>query len=323
MIKVIASPNIAFIKYWGKKEFTQDQDRNIGLNPSLSMTLSRAQTTVTCRLSETDHFLVNKAPVKEKDLIKLSDHIQRIADFFQLPRKTLHIESSNNFPTGTGIASSASAYAALTLAISACLLGKERFIEVYENRLSDFINLARRGSGSAARSLEGPFVYWNDKKTQVLPYQWKLYDTVLIFSSTEKKVSSTDGHKYAPLSPLFPERLQKLELRTQKLIQALEKQNLHQLGPLLEEEADEMHNVMRSSTPPIEYQSAECRQFLSEIKKQAQRDFYYTLDAGPNVHIISEKPVVEILKKIMKDLDISAEIWEDEQGYGPSWEFTN
>jgi diphosphomevalonate decarboxylase len=317
-ISLTSSPNIAFIKYWGKKESICDEDRNIGLNPSLSMTLSKAQTKVTLEEAPNFEFFIQDKIASSKDQEKISAHIKRIEDYLQEKLRPFKLSSSNNFPTGTGIASSASAFSALTKAFISWSRGDEFFQNLLIEKPQDLANLARRGSGSACRSLHGPFVEWNDRTISVHKSDWKLYDTIVVFSKIEKKVSSTDGHKFATLSPLFAKRISKIPERLEKVKKAIFKKNIHLLGSIIEEEALEMHEIMRNNPHPVEYQTEECKNFLKEIQKLSSRDYYFTLDAGPNVHLISEKPIAHLVKKHLEKNSLKAEIWEDEVGSPPS-----
>ncbi len=313
-LSLTSSPNIAFIKYWGKKESICDEDRNIGLNPSFSMTLSKAQTKVTLEEAPNFEFFIQNKIASSKDQEKIFSHIKRIEDYLQEKLRPFKLSSSNNFPTGTGIASSASAFSALTKAFISWSRGDEFLQNLLIEKPQDLANLARRGSGSACRSLHGPFVEWNDRTISVHKSDWKLYDTILIFSKVEKKVSSTDGHKFATLSPFFAKRLSKIPERLEKVKKSIHEKNISLLGTTLEEEALEMHEIMRHNPHPVEYQTEECKKFLKEIQKIPSRDFYFTLDAGPNVHLISEKPITPLVKALLKKNSLNAEIWEDKVG---------
>lgn len=316
-IHLVSSPNIAFIKYWGKKDSLTDNDKNIPLNPSLSLTLSKAQSEIILEESNEFQFTIQDKAATPKDSDKIRQHIERIENAIDIKLSPFHLMSSNNFPTGTGIASSASAFSGLTCAFLAWAKGKD-FVE---NQIKEnpcwIADLARRGSGSACRSLHGPFVKWWEKTIQTIPSAWKLYDTILIFSKTEKKVSSTEGHKFAPLSPLFAKRLEKLPHRLHQIETAIQDKKLSQLGPILEEEADDMHQIMRENPHPVEYQLPESKKFLNALKEMKSRNFYYTLDAGPNVHLISESPILDQVNEMLLKLNLKAEIWEDQTGLGP------
>src|SRR4051812_28622552 len=110
LVKAQASPNIAFIKYWGKKEYTADEDRNIALNPSFSMTLSRAKTEVILTAASDFDFYIQDKIANEKDFRKIREHVTRIETHLGKKLSPFLMKSINNFPMGTGIASSASAF---------------------------------------------------------------------------------------------------------------------------------------------------------------------------------------------------------------------
>jgi len=316
-LKVYASPNIAFMKYWGKKITEGDENKNIPLNPSISLTLSKAQTEVVLKEAPHFEFIVQKKPASEKDQEKIKAHISRVEKYLGHAVKPFHMDSSNNFPTGTGIASSASSFAAMTTAFLTWELGKEKVMDLLKNKPEEIADLARRGSGSACRSLHGPFVEWWEKSIRIHSSDWKLFDTIVIFSKTEKKVSSTEGHTYATHSPLFPKRQTELPARLEAMKKAIQAKDLQTLGPILEKEAEEMHLIMRENPHPVEYQLEETKTFLKNLREIPNRDFFYTLDAGPNAHVISERPIKAEMQKLLKELNLEADIWEDEVGFGP------
>lgn len=318
--KAVASPNIALIKYWGKKESQSDLDRNIGLNPSISMTLSKAQTVAEVSQkhdNELDEIFINNKVASLEDQKKVTKHLDRIFDELKIKRYPCLVKSENNFPMATGLASSASAFAALTLAtINEILKSDSSKIEFYLKNKELLSSLARRGSGSAARSIEGPYCYWERESAQKLKLDWKLYDTVLILSREKKAISSSQGHLLAQSSPHMKNRLEMLPQRTEKVLRALELKAINDLGPLIEEEALEMHKIMQSSSSPIDYLLPETKKLMQALNQQRTRDYYWTLDAGPNPHFISERPIREELEALLKQEDIQGEIWEDECGYG-------
>ena len=318
-IHAVAHPNIALIKYWGKKPFSHDTDRNMGVNPSVSMTLSQAQTDVILSKSQSGNFeiIIEGQPASSHDFEKLTQHAERIAQFFGMALTPLKIESKNNFPKGTGIASSASAFAALTYGITAQLLGFEEYKKQQVRITNDLSRLARRGSGSAARSVAGGFMKWEQDFAESCHNSWQLKDTIVIFSKLAKKVSSTDGHKRVESSPLWSARQSGILNRYHACLKALEQKDLALLGPIIEEEATEMHLVAESSQPPIQYRSPETLAFLDEMQKMKSRDFYFTLDAGPNIHLISERAIVSEVQALLQKCGIQAEIWQDWTGSAP------
>ncbi len=319
-----ASPNIALIKYWGKRPSTSDEERNLPLNPSLSMTLKRAKTVVEIVAAEKNSFVINNVPASESDSNKIEQHLARcrkaIGERPDLQRLATSefcgINSANNFPQGTGMASSASAFAALTLAILAFELGKEAASRLLIQEASWVSALARRGSGSAARSLQGPWVQWSESTGKKLDTNWQLRDTVVIFSRSHKSVPSSMGHLAALESPLMPDRQSRLEKRLFEMHQAIADCDIHRLGSLMEIEALEMHQVARSGSPAIDYLLPTTQRFLDVLQKIPSRKFYFTLDAGPNVHLLSEEPIKDQILEMLASENLNADIWEDEAGDG-------
>ena len=319
-MKAQASPNIAFIKYWGKLPATSDDTLNIPVNPSISMTLSRALTTtsVTRKTSGSTSLKLNGTEASTKDLEKVSAHIQRVCRFLKQSDATaFDVESRNNFPQGTGLASSASAFTALTLATIGELIGHDRALEFQHQRRDDFSRLARQGSGSACRSVDGGYLKWVNDCAAPIDLDWKLRDTVLIFSKEHKKVPSTEGHAVALSSPKFAARLEQIPARMKAVEDALFARKLSLLGPMLELEALELHEIAATGTPSITYLTPESRSLVEHLSKMPNRDFYFTLDAGPNVHILSERDVEADLRGLLSKLQLKAEIWKDETGEGP------
>jgi diphosphomevalonate decarboxylase len=184
--------------------------------------------------------------------------------------------------------------------------------------------LSRRGSGSAARSVSGGFMYWDSTHAIRIDTDWELADTIVILSTAEKNISSTDGHALALTSPHFAQRQVDLPERTASLCQTIQAKDFHRFGQIIEAEALEMHHIAETSMPPINYLSEDSRRLVRAIQSLPERFFYFTIDAGPNLHLISERSdqprVVEFLKKWLPELQLKAEIWVDGLGTGPSLE---
>lgn len=316
-----APSNIAFLKYWGKLPPSGDDlDRNLATNASLSMTLKNAvtETTVDAASSDRDELWINGTQANPNDIAKISKHLDRVHAYFDRPRRACRVVSANNFPAGAGIASSASAFAALTLAAAEHLIGGPGTREWVSSTTADVSALARRGSGSACRSVAGPYMKWDGRHATTIPSPWKLHDTILIVSAAHKGVPSSEGHKTAETSPLFETRLTRLPARLAAMEAALAAQDLGRLGPLLETEALEMHAVARTGVPPANYLLPETLRLVEALQSLSQRNFFFTIDAGPNLHVLSEKPVRADLEKILDRTRVSARIWDDETGAGPS-----
>ena len=244
----VAPSNIAFLKYWGNV----DAGRRLPYNDSLSMTLDAATTTTTVTFADSaqaDRLTIDGAVHDGAALSRVTRQLDRVRARAGITAAA-RVESHNTFPMGTGIASSASAFAALTVA--ACAAAG---LSLDERALSA---LARRGSGSAARSVPAGFVAWRSgasdeeswAETIHPPEHWDLRDLVAVVSDAHKQVGSGGGHALATSSALFAGRLGHLPQRLTAMRKAIAERNLAALGPELEAEAFELHAVALSSRPP-------------------------------------------------------------------------
>jgi diphosphomevalonate decarboxylase len=316
----VAPSNIAFVKYWG----TRDAEKTLPWNPSISMTLSECVSRCTVEHvtgSEDGEVLLRQGD----DLIPASDSfadpIRRHLDFVRSWADAtggFRVATENSFPTGAGMASSASGFAALTLAAAAAL---GRALEVEEASI-----LARSsGSGSAARSVLGGFVEWpGDEKSDAAKQlagadHWPLSDIVAVVSSGAKEVSSREGHRRATSSPVFERRLQALPGRLRRVRKAIVDRDMLELGPVLEEEALELHLVAMSSQPPIFYWTGGTIAVLRRVRELRVEGLqaFSTIDAGPNVHVIcpsdQERQVADALSR-MAEIE---SVITDRVGNGP------
>jgi len=285
----VAPANIAFIKYWGKS----DEKLRLPLNPSISMNLSVCVTTTTVEFSERfTHDTVSEGFDSER-IIRHIDYLRKLAQV----ELRVHISTKNSFPAAAGIASSASGFAALTVAASSAL-----GLHMSEKRLS---KLARTGSGSACRSIPDGFVEWKDEYAYSLyPHDyWDLRDILVIVDSHMKKVSTTEGMKAVRTSPLLPARLAALPGRIARIKKALTEKNFQEFGEIMEEECLDMHRVMQTQTPPLYYWTGDTVDIM-ELIKQRTIPAYFTIDAGPNVHIICEAKNEVKLIELLKDRKI-------------------
>ena len=200
-----ACSNIAFIKYWGNK----DDALRLPLNASLSMNLAELQTETQVVWKDdlkSDTLILNGQPANDYALTRVQKHLDHIRARFSI-KMFADVESHNNFPMGAGIASSASAFAALTVAAVAA--ADE---ECSEQELS---TLARLGSGSASRSIPSGFVEWHDGDSHDASYaesfapptHWELVDLIAVISTDHKKTSSKEGHPTAATSDLNDARI--------------------------------------------------------------------------------------------------------------------
>jgi len=212
--------------------------------------------------------------------------------------------SENNFPSGTGIASSASAFAALALAASraaGCILT--------ERELSQ---LARRGSGSASRSVPGGFVEWymgNDDSDSYAesiapPEHWDLVDCVTIVSAEHKKTGSTEGHPLADTSPLQDARVNDAPRRLDLCRRAILERDFEALAAIVELDSDMMHSVMMTSTPGLFYWQPTSIMVMQSVRewRKSGTPVFYTVDAGPNIHVICPRGQAESVERSLQEL---------------------
>jgi diphosphomevalonate decarboxylase len=296
-----APANIAFIKYWGKK----NERLRIPTNSSISMDLSGAYTTTSVEFKNdlvSDEVYINKERVQNVEFQRVSKHIDLIRDIakINLPARVI---SKNNFPKGAGIASSASGFAALTAAsVSAAGLN------LSEKKISI---LARLGSGSACRSIPDGFVEWktgNSSETSFAhslfpPDYWNIVDIIAVVAETIKKTSSTEGHSLVESSPFFKPRLRNIKNKLKEIKSAMSQRDFTKFGSIIEEEAINMHAVMMTSVPALIYWQPTTIDLIHEMISWRSNglEAYFTIDAGPNVHVICKsKDAEKIKKRLMK-----------------------
>jgi diphosphomevalonate decarboxylase len=283
----IANPNIAFIKYWGKA----DETLNLPANPSLSMNLA-ALTTVTtvefCPGLPRDVVTIDDAPASEQALARVVAHLDRVRTLAGIDERAL-VESRSDFPVGTGLASSASAFAALSMAAT-----QAAGIWLEDDELS---RLARRGSGSACRSVPGGYALWEGDRDETSfarrvapPEHWALCDIVAIVSRRHKNVGSHDGHKLASSSPFHATRVAAVPELLMASEEGLHQRALGVIGPAIEADALAMHGVMMTSRPSLLYWQPGTLAVLQAVRAWRGEGLgvYFTMDAGPNVHCICE-----------------------------------
>ncbi len=298
-VTAAAHPNLAVVKYWGKA----DPRLNIPANSSLSVNLGSAHTTTTvCFSSDFDQDVVrlNGAAADDRTAARVTRHLDRVRRLAGRTERAL-VESVNDFPAAAGIASSASAFAALSLAASRAL-----DLHLSERELSI---LARQGSGSACRSIPGGFVRWEAGQDDASSYayqvappeHWDLRITTVIFSEQPKEISSSDGHALAQTSPFYAARLAGLPHTLEVVQDALLARDFARFGLALEREAVSMHAIAMtadaSAGEPLSgplsglyYWQASTMQLIQQVQgwRRGGLPVYFTIDAGPNVHLFCE-----------------------------------
>ena len=297
-----ASPNIAFIKYWGNR----DNTLRLPSNGSISMNLDGlyTRTTVSFQPSlQIDQLSINGREITGPGRDRISYILDIIRGMANVHERA-QVISENNFPSGAGIASSASAFAALALAGS-----KAAGLKL---SLPELSRLARRGSGSAARSIPGGFVEWQAGMGDVdsfafsiaPPEHWKLVDCVAIVSAAHKKTGSTEGHSAAGTSPLQAARLADASRRLDICRKAILERDFNAFASIVELDSDMMHAVMMTSTPALHYwkpASLEVMQWVRQWRAEGL-PVCYTVDAGPNVHVMCPESEAHIVEKKLREI---------------------
>lgn len=285
----IAQSNIAFIKYWGNR----DHALRIPVNDSLSMNLDGLYTRTTVAFDPSlnaDVVVLDNLPQSPEASKRVVEHLDRVRALAGIHTRA-RVDSQNNFPAGTGIASSASGFAALTLA--ACAAAG---LQLDERGLSI---LARQGSGSASRSIPAGFVEWRAGEKAdggdsfafsiAAPDHWTLADCIAIVSRAHKEVGSTGGHALAHTSPLQQVRVDDTPRRLDACREALLAHDFARFAGVVEEDSTMMHAVMMTSRPPLYYWLPPTLAIMDAVRKWRAEGLpaCFTIDAGPNVHVIT------------------------------------
>lgn len=320
---VVAPANLAFVKYWG----AVDLERALPRNPSISMTLSECHSRSTvepCPGAATDEILLRGedgtlSPAPPAFAERVLAHLERLRRSLGSSDR-FRVATENSFPAAAGMASSASGFAALTLAVARAL-GRD----LGEREASA---LARSsGSGSAARSVIGGYVEWPAGESEDDCYafplasheHWDLRNVVAIVDAGPKRVSSRDGHRLAETSPYFEGRQQALPRRLRAVRDAIAARDLGALGPVLEEDAIDLHLIAMSSRPPIFYWKPGTLAVLEVVRGLRDHGLscWSTMDAGPNVHVICEPGEEARVAASLEALDGVTRIIRDRVGPGP------
>jgi len=298
----LAHPNIAFIKYWGNR----DEVFRLPVNNSISINLDGLFTRTAVSFQPSlpfDELIINGHEVAGSALERVSLILDLVRELAGVKDRA-EIVSENNFPSGAGIASSASAFAALALAAS-----KATGLTLTERELS---RLARRGSGSAARSIPSGFVEWQMGTGDADSFaysiasreHWALVDCIAIISATHKKTSSTEGHALAGTSPLQIARVNDAPRRVEACRRAILECNFDSLASIIELDSDMMHAVMMTSRPALHYWLPASVAVMQSVREWREEGISacYTVDAGANVHVLcpdqEADKVMERLPKI-------------------------
>lgn len=252
------------------------------------------------------------------------------------------IRSANTFPAASGIASSASSFAALTLATAqACAADPEAFARAWDSDRElhrALARLSRQGSGSSCRSFEGPWVLWRGTDAAALDFSSpdlgagrmpEMADLVILVESAPKAVSSSQAHQRVQTSPLWAGRPERAEGRLEKMIEALRRGELAAVSRLAWQEAWEMHSLFHTAEEPFTYWRPGTLEILNGLRpfvwpaesgtlsaQPGQVPPIVTLDAGPNVHVLVPATRAPEWRERLRSAFPAWRILEDVQGLG-------
>lgn len=316
-----APSNIALVKYWGKKE------NQIPANPSISFTLNNCKTITTLEFEpkkfKDDNFtfdLFFEGILKEDFKPKMLKFFERIEVYLPFLKDfQFTISTENTFPHSSGIASSASGMAAMAVNLmSVEKLFNPQMSDDYFWEKASF--LARLGSGSACRSIQGSVVVWgqnnsinNSSDLLGVPFSDKIHpvfqdyqDTILLVDKGEKVVSSTVGHELMHNHPFAAKRFEQAQDNLAQMKQILIEGNLEKFVALVESEALTLHAMMMTSMPYFILMKPNTLEIINKIwkfRKETNIQVSFTLDAGANVHVLYPKNTTsEVLQFIKNEL---------------------
>ncbi|MFE9687467.1 diphosphomevalonate decarboxylase [Streptomyces sp. NPDC006285] len=302
----VAHPNIALVKYWGKR----DEHLVLPFTDSLSLTLDVFPTTTTVRLdpdAAADHVVMDGAPARGEVLSRATTFLDLVRERAGRRERAL-VDTRNTVPVGAGLASSASGFAALTLA-AAHAYG-------LPGDAGELSRLARRGSGSAARSLFGGFVVWHagdpgapdpDRASYAEPVTDARLDAALVAVVLEpgpKPVSSREAmRRTVATSPLYPDWVTDSRADLARLRRALREGDMATVGETAERNALAMHATMEAARPAVRYRTGASDAVLGHVRRLREEGVgaWATMDAGPNVKVLCASADAERVADRMRE----------------------
>jgi diphosphomevalonate decarboxylase len=307
-----APANIALIKYMGKL----DEQTNVPANASLSYTLPHLQSQVMLEPTDnaSDTWEMLDAPgiipysFSEKAQARFLNHLTFLKQHLGYTG-SFHVRSGNTFPHSTGLASSASSFAALTrcAAIACAELTQTPVLSVEQQA-----QLSRQGSGSSCRSFFQPWALWETNAVRAieLPYHQLLHQVILIHPEA-KEVSSSLAHQRIKSSPAYPTRAARANNHLTALLCALQAQHWDEAYHICWQEFQDMHALFSTAHPAFSYMSSQTEIVLARLQflwKQAGDGPIITMDAGPNIHLLyrqdQEKLALQIKHEFMESYHV-------------------
>lgn len=301
-----APANIALIKYMGK----EDEKSNRPDNPSLSYTLNQLLSTVRLEKINLKKDIwepliipggISEFVLSENGKKRFLNHLAHLKAHFGYEGNFL-VQSCNNFPHSSGMASSASSFAALTRCASIALseLTNRTIPSVDEQA-----QLSRLGSGSSCRSFYSPWALWNenDVKTMELPFKELIYQGVVVSNKT-KEVSSREAHRRVKSSPFYETRSQRAKENLKLLIDSLMLKDWFAAYQTCWREFQDMHHLFNTCDQPFSYMTENSIALLHQLEKFWDKKGdgpIVTMDAGPNIHLLYRPDQIEIAHELKRD----------------------
>lgn len=316
-VKWQSPSNIAIVKYWGKSP----KAPQIPQNPSVSLTLKNCRTEMAVFYEESDRFGLRfyfDGKENPEFQTKIADFLKsQMSRFPFLNQMDLQINSKNTFPHSSGIASSASSMSALVL----CLLDIETSLRRGEKStidLSEASRLARLASGSACRSLFPKAALWGateifngssdeyavSLENDIAPVFKTYHDSILIVSDAKKAVSSRTGHALMDTNPYADTRYAVARQNVADLLTVLRNGDLEQFIHITESEALQLHALMMCSNPSVMLLKPNTLRIINtlyEFRRETDIPVCFTLDAGPNVHLLYPDQHAEMVERFIMD----------------------
>ena len=300
IVTAISHPNIALIKYWGKRDTTY----NLPSVSSVSLTLSNFSTKTTVEWGyKADILILNEKQQTEQQ----AKRVFQFLNIIDPQRPPCRVESQNNFPTAAGLASSSSAFAALALAATAA--------SGHSYSETELSALARRGSGSACRSIWGGWVHWQKGSCSVgsdshgipiaSPEHWDVCMVIAVVSDQKKDISSTLGMQTSvATSPFYASWVETSQQDVDTAIRAIHNKDIHSLGASMEHSTIKMHSTMMCTKPSIRYWKPQSLSIIDLVEELRKEGFscYQTMDAGPNVKILCPKEEAEAIANRVRQI---------------------
>ncbi|WP_048760707.1 diphosphomevalonate decarboxylase [Corynebacterium vitaeruminis] len=306
----VAHPNIALIKYWGKR----DEAVQLPATGSLSLTLGIAPTTTTVSLIDDPSVTADSGTLNGQEMV--GKDLARVQKFLDLVRERAgssafaEVTSTNEIPTGAGLASSASGFGALALAAA-----KAYGLDYTPEQLSA---LARRGSGSACRSIFGGLVEWLPGDDDASSHAVALPDSgldlslvVAVLAPGRKKIDSRAAmRRTVQTSPFFPAWVEQVPRDIEDMKAAISAADFTAVGELAEANAMRMHATMLGALPPVRYWNPDSVAALDLVAtlRDEGTECYATMDAGPNVKVLCRsgdaETIAQRFRAEFEDIDV-------------------